>query len=420
VFCLIDGLPGVGKTALALRFAHSVAGEYPDGQLYASLRGFHPAGGPRRATTLLSRLLQDLGVAPSLIPAGPEARAAKFRSILAGRRVVMVLDDAASADQVRPLLPGNSACLVLVTSRHRLGGLVARDGAYRVTLGVLGPADAHELLAGAVGADRVSADPSAAATLARQCGYLPLALHILADKIGTHPCVPLADFARELDHEAARLDALTVAGDPAAGVRATIARSYQRLPPSAARLYRLLAFYRGPSISVGAAAAVAAAAPAQAGALLAQLTGAHLLEESAPHRYQFHDLLRLYAAERAIAEDPQAERDAALARLSGGAGPGPAGEPPRDQRRYGQGPRSAHCTAELGHAQPGHTQPGHAQQHGARAEGGHGRAARLPHPHATDGPARLASGTPHRKTPWTRSLGRRRRWPGPPARCRWR
>ena len=311
MICLIDGSPGAGKTTLAPRFAHRVADQYADGQLSANLRGFDHDQTPLPPQDALGRMLQDFGVMPSWVPAGSDARAGMLRSVLARRRMLIVLDNAASASQVRPLLPGHPGCLVLVTSRNRLRGLTARDGAERITLGTFTPADSLTLLARIAGRDRIDTDLSAAA-VARQCGYLPLALAIVADSITSRPGVSLAGLAGELAVEAERLDALAVEGDPSAGARAAISWSYRTLAPEP-RLFRRLGLHPGPHISVPAAAAAAASVGTTAARrLLDQLTGAHLLEESGYGYCVFHDLLRLYATEQASTEHAVGDRGCAV------------------------------------------------------------------------------------------------------------
>ena len=310
----IGGTAGVGKTALAVLFAHQVAGLFPDGQLYADLRGFSPSGDPVDPARVVRGFLGALGVAPQAIPADAEAQAALYRSVLAGKRVLVVLDNARDAAQARPLLPGGSAgCLVVVTSRSQLAGLAAVEGARLLPLGLLAEQEARELLAGRLGAGRVEAEPAAAAELIRLCARLPLALAITAARAAACPEHPLEALAAELRAAGGPLDALDT-GDPTASVRSVFSWSYQQLSPAAARLFRLLGIHPGPDITASAAASLVGVEPAQARHLLAELARAHLVAEHAPGRYAFHDLLRAYADEQARALDGDAARRAAVGR----------------------------------------------------------------------------------------------------------
>jgi DNA-binding SARP family transcriptional activator/tetratricopeptide (TPR) repeat protein len=309
----IGGMAGVGKTALAVRFAHQVAGLFPDGQLYADLRGFSPAGDPAASGQVLRGFLEALGVAPRAVPADAEAQAGLYRSVLAGKRVLVVLDNARDAAQVRPLVPGSAGCLVLVTSRSQLTGLVATGDARLLSIGLLTEQEARELLAGRAGAGRVEAEPQAADELIRLCARLPLALAITAARAAARLAHPLAALAAEL-REAGGLDALD-AGEPAASVRAVFSWSYEQLSLPAAGLFRLLGIHPGPDISAPAAASLAGVEPARARQVLAELAGAHLIAEHAPGRFAFHDLLRAYATEQAHAVDGDAERRAATGRM---------------------------------------------------------------------------------------------------------
>jgi DNA-binding SARP family transcriptional activator/tetratricopeptide (TPR) repeat protein len=321
VVSAIAGAPGVGKTALAVRWAHRVADRFPDGQLYVNLRG-HATSPPLRPIDALARFLRALGVAADQTPVEEDEAAALYRSTLAGTRTLVVLDNAVDADQVRPLLPASPTCLTVVTSRDRLTGLVALDGAHRVTLGVLPEADAVDLLCRLIGADRVGAEPSAepdaVTELARQCGYLPLALRIAAANLADRPYESIAGYTAGLAE--GRLAALAVDGDGQAAVRAAFDLSYAALPEPAQRMFRLLGLVPGPDIAIPAAAALAGTPVAEARALLDRLAGAHLLEQHSPGRYACHDLLRLYAVERVEAESSEAEssepdRAAAAGRL---------------------------------------------------------------------------------------------------------
>ena len=311
---MIAGTAGVGKTALAVHWGRLAAASFPQGQLYVDLRGFDPTGTPVRPAAAVRGFLEALGVPRARIPAGPDAQYALYRSLLAGRRMLIVLDNARNADQVRALLPGAAGCAVLVTGRNRLDSLVAREGARLLTLEPFSPAEAHGLLDRRLGPERVAAEPDAAEELARLCARLPLALNIAAARAAVHPAVPLTALIDHLRATPGPLAALD-AGDAAANVRAVLSWSYRALGPSAARLFRLLSLHPGPDIGAGAAASLAAAGRGQALAALDELVEAHLLAEPAPGRYAFHDLLRVYAAELADATDTEAERRAALRRL---------------------------------------------------------------------------------------------------------
>ena len=313
VISAIGGTAGVGKTALAVRFAHQVARLFPDGQLYADLRGFSPSGDPVPPARVVRGFLAALGVAPQAVPADADAQAALYRSVLAGQRVLVVLDNARDAAQVRPLLPGSAGCLVVVTSRGQLTGLAAVEGARLLPLGLLTEQEARELLAGRFGAGRVEADPHAVDELIRLCARLPLALAVTAARAAARPEHPLADLAAELRAVGGPLDALD-AGDPTASVRSVFSWSYRQLSPAAARLFRLLGLHPGPDITPPAAASLADVELAQARHLLAELARAHLVAEHAPGRYAFHDLLRAYAAEQARALDSDGARRAAVGR----------------------------------------------------------------------------------------------------------
>ena len=314
VISVIEGTAGIGKTALAVHFAHQVAGDFPDGQLYVNLRGFDPAGPPMTPGEAIRIFLDALGVRAAQLPASLEAQAGLYRSLLAGRRMLVLLDNARDAGQVRPLLPASPGCLVLVTSRSQLTGLAAAEGAMPLALDLVTGDEAHELLAARLGGDRLAAEPAAAQELIGLCARLPLALAIAAARAATQPALPLAALAAELRDAGGRLDALDV-GDAAASVRAVFSWSYQQLDAAAARMFRLLGLHPGPAVGAPAAASLAGLPPRQARAVLAGLARAHLLAEQAPGRFAFHDLLRAYAAERAQADEDDAERHAAIHRM---------------------------------------------------------------------------------------------------------
>ncbi|MEV7425036.1 tetratricopeptide repeat protein [Streptomyces sp. NPDC091212] len=313
--CVIAGTAGAGKTSLALRWAHQVQARFPDGQLYVNLRGYDP-GEPVTAQEALGRFLPALGVRPRSVPRDPEAAAALYRSLLADRRMLIVLDNAATVGQVRPLLPGGKDCLVVVTSRSRLSGLAVRDGARRLTLGTLPQPEAVALLRAVTAGYRREDDADKLTELAGLCARLPLALRIAAERAASHPHMRLDDLIADLRDESALWDALSTGDDEEAeAVRTVFAWSYRALPDRAARLFRLLGLHPGPEFGLHAAAALGELSLGRGRQLLDSLVGAHLLEQTGPDRYQFHDLLRVYATDQATAEEPAEERTAALQRV---------------------------------------------------------------------------------------------------------
>jgi tetratricopeptide (TPR) repeat protein/transcriptional regulator with XRE-family HTH domain len=315
VIAAIGGLPGVGKTALALQVARQLVASFPDGQLYVNLRGFDPALPPVLAADAIRVFLDAFEIPADRIPYRPDAQAGLYRSVMAGKKALVVLDNAADAAQVRALLPGSSGCLVIVTSRNQLAGLVAIDGAVPLSLDVLTAADALDLLCRVLGAGRIDAEPAAAGQLIELCGRLPLALAIAAARAATVPRLPLAELAAELADAAGRLDALQSGGDPLASVRAVLQCSYEHLDPEAARMLRLLGMHPGPDISVAAAASLAGLPGPRAARHLAELAAASLVSDHGAGRYALHDLVRLYAAERALRTDSEAERGQATGRV---------------------------------------------------------------------------------------------------------
>ncbi|MFC0430915.1 BTAD domain-containing putative transcriptional regulator [Kutzneria buriramensis] len=314
VTSVIGGTAGIGKTALVVHWAHQNADRFPDGQLYVNLRGFDPSGAPVAPATAVRGFLEALGVPARLVPARPDDQAALYRSQLAERRMLVLLDNARDVEHVRPLLPGAPGCLVLVTSRDRLGGLVALNGAVPVTLDLFTEQEARILLIHRFGHERVLADERAAGELIEACARLPLALNIAAAHAALRPTRPLPDLVDELRDTRRRLDALAV-GEAAADVRAVFSWSYQTLSPPAARLFRLLGLNPGPDVSLPAAAGLAALDADRARRALGELTHAQLMTEHTPGRYTSHDLLRAYAAEQADTHDSPAERHEALRRL---------------------------------------------------------------------------------------------------------
>ncbi|WP_411268393.1 ATP-binding protein [Nonomuraea sp. PA05] len=311
---VIAGIAGVGKTALALHWAHRVRHRFGDGQLYVNLRGFDPGGSCVSAAEALTGFLDALGVPPDRVPPDPDGQAGLYRSLLAGRRMLVVLDNARDAEQVRPLLPGAPGCLVVVTSRSQLRGLVAAEGAHPLRLDPLSDAEARELLLHRLGPARVAAEPHVADEIVAWCAGLPLALVIVAARAATQPGFPLTALDGELRQARNRLDALA-GQDPATDPRAVFSWSYDALSCEAARLFRFLGVLTGPDVSLPAAASLAGVAVHEVRPLLAELAGAHLVIEHKPGRYTLHDLLRAYTVELVHAIDGEPDRQEAFRRL---------------------------------------------------------------------------------------------------------
>jgi tetratricopeptide (TPR) repeat protein len=301
VITAIAGTAGIGKTTLATRWANSLRDRFPDGQLHVDLRGFDSRTQLDPAQ-VLHGFLEALGVAASAIPGDLGARSALYRSLLAERRLLVLLDNARSADQVRPLLPNSPTCLVVITSRNRLDSLVVREGAHRLELDLLPYDDAVRVLTRDVPPDHVAAAPDAVADLVEHCAQLPLALSIIAARAANRPDLSLRRLADQLRDERERLDLLDL-GERDLDIRAVLSWSYQALSAPAARLFRLLGVHPGPDIDMLACAALIGAD--RVGPLLTELTAAHLIEEHQPDRFRFHDLLRVYAKECADRDEPE-------------------------------------------------------------------------------------------------------------------
>jgi DNA-binding SARP family transcriptional activator/tetratricopeptide (TPR) repeat protein/DNA-binding XRE family transcriptional regulator len=328
VVSTVSGTAGVGKTALAVHWAHRVRERFPDGQLYVNLRGYDPDL-PMTAGDALAGFLSALGVTGQDLPLTEAERSARFRTEVAGSRVLIVLDNASSVEQVRPLLPGSASCTVLVTSRDSLAGLVVRDGARRVNLDLLPVDEAVALLRRLIG-ERVDAEPGAAVALAEQCARLPLALRVAAELAATRDTTPLADLVAELDDRQRRLDLLDVGHDPHAAVRAVFSWSVRSLPPDAAHAFALLGLHPGPDVDASGLAALTGADVGRAGQILDVLARAHLIQharrapDGAVHadRYGMHDLMRAYAVQLATGDD---DTPAATGEAVAGDGPMAAG-----------------------------------------------------------------------------------------------
>jgi DNA-binding SARP family transcriptional activator len=314
VISAVSGTAGVGKTALGVHWAHHAADRFPEGQLYVNLRGYDPDQ-PVAAADALAGFLRSLGVPGLDIPADEAERATRYRSLLAGRRMLVMLDNAATVEQVRSLLPGHPGCRVIVTSRDSLTGLVARDGARRLDLDLLPLVDAVALLHELIGA-RVGTEPDAAAALAEQCARLPLALRITAELAAARPNVPLAELVAELSDQQRRLDLFSVGGDPRTAVRSVFSWSYYQLGIESALAFRLAGLHPGPDLDAFAVAALTKARVQQARQALDVLSRAHLVEPTSSTRFGMHDLLRAYAREHAgTADGDVVEARDALTRL---------------------------------------------------------------------------------------------------------
>ncbi|MFF9911657.1 BTAD domain-containing putative transcriptional regulator [Streptomyces sp. NPDC013457] len=311
----ISGMAGVGKTTLAVHWAHREARRFPDGQLYVNLRGFHPTMTPLGAPDVMREVLSALGVPPQRVPEDPQALPALYRSLLAPRRMLILLDNARDAEQVRPLLPGTPGCLTLVTSRHRLDGLLVTHAVRFLGLDVLSRAEGYEFLARRLGLDRVAAEPEAAGDIVELCGHLPLALAIVCARALLNPRFALEAIAKELRADRGSLDSFA-GSDASADARSVFSWSYRALTPPAARLFRLLGgSHAGPEISVPAAASLAGVPVREARRQIAELLESQLLLEEAPGRYSCHELLRAYAGELNRERDDEAERSHARRRL---------------------------------------------------------------------------------------------------------
>lgn len=312
---LVTGTAGVGKTSLVLHWSQAVRDRFPDGQLYADLHGYDRQA-PVTYERVLEGFLRVLGAPAEAVQADGEQMAAAFRSWLADRRLLIVLDNAAGAAQVRPLLPATPGCLVVVTSRHRLPGLAVREGARRLTVNVLDRDASVALLHAVTSGYREGDDPAQVAELASLCARLPLALRIAAERAAGRPLTHLAELIRELRDEAGRWEVLSADDDQESeAVRPVFTWSYRALPRDAARLFRLFGLHPGPDISDVAAAALAGVDVRTARRLLDVVTAAHMIEQTASDRFRLHDLLRAYAADQARLEQTPREREDALRRV---------------------------------------------------------------------------------------------------------
>jgi tetratricopeptide (TPR) repeat protein len=314
VISAVSGTAGIGKTALAVQWAHQVAERFPDGQLYVNLRGFDPTGSPMAPGEAIRGFLDAFDLPIERIPVSLDAQAALYRSLLADLRVLIVLDNARDSEQVRPLLPGSPGCAVIVTSRNHLTSLVATEGARPLSVDLFNELESRQLLARRIGARRVDAEPRSVTEIIKSCVGLPLALSIVAARAATHPQFPLMALSHELRDARENLDAFN-SGDLTVDVRAVFSWSYRRLSITAARLFRLLGVHPGPDVSTPAAISLAGLPAEDSQRALAELTHSNLLVERVPGRFTFHDLLRTYAVELTQTRDSETVRHAAIHRL---------------------------------------------------------------------------------------------------------
>jgi DNA-binding SARP family transcriptional activator len=312
---VLSGAPGAGKTALAVHAAHRLRADFPDGALWVNLRGYSTSP-PLAPTDALGRFLRALGVAADNIPHEVDEQSTLLRTLLAGRKVVLVLDNAASPEHVRPLLPAASSCAVLITSRNNLPGLIALNGARRLPVDVVTHAEAITLIGNIIGEDRVADEPEATGELAATCGFLPLSLRIAATNLAMSSGLSVADYVREL-RSGSRLDAMEIEGDDQAAVRLAFDLSYSTLKPTLSLFFRLLSLIPGADFDRHAAAAIADTSPNQAQQLLGALTAANLMIDNGAGRYAFHDLIKEFAVERVQEQETEEQRRQARQRLFG-------------------------------------------------------------------------------------------------------
>ncbi|MEV6610838.1 BTAD domain-containing putative transcriptional regulator [Kutzneria sp. NPDC051319] len=302
---LVHGMPGVGKTAFAVHLSHQVSEKFPDGQLYINLRGFGPDDMVVSPEEALRTFLEALGVSPAHTPEDVDGRSALYRSVLSGRRLLVVLDNARDAEQVLPLLPGGSGCHVLITSRNELLGLITATGARTMWLDVLDDRPARELFTRRIGPAQANGEPNAVAEIIALCARLPLALAVVSARAATHPRFSLSDIAEELRRSRGGLDGFRGV-DPMTDVRSVLSWSYRALSTSAARLLRLLSLHPGTAIGLAAAASLAGGSTQDTTPALRELTSANLVVEERPGRYSLHDLVHTYASELRKGEDEEA------------------------------------------------------------------------------------------------------------------